>query len=360
MEPSLFIEYVKRLFKKVSHGVVERLNGVEDAKLRYRHKEMLRKEYSVSGKWESLQVNGVTVAADYVAMDSSLPLKRRDSIGKASGDIPKQGMELSLNEQELTDIDTMIATREPEAAIVGKLFQDTPRVIGGIYEKNEYAFLLGLSTGVTLVEDDKNTGTGIRLDYKYPADRKFGASKLWSDPTSTPLTDIDTKILAKASDEAKSVNKIMLDKSTFRNIAKTNEARDLYASFIENYGTNKPIPNLAKLNAAVEDEYGYVFDIVDRGVVIEKNGNRTTVKPWAAGAVVATTTDIVGTLTHAKLAEQNHPVAGVTYETVDDYILVAKYRTNKPSLSEVTSSQARVAPVIAETVYLLDSTTVQA
>lgn len=363
MEPSLFVEYVKRLFKKVSHGVVERLNGKDpndNRETRYRHKKMLRPEYSVSGKWESITVNGVTVAADYVAMDSSLPLKRRDSIGKASGDIPKQGMELSLNEQELTDIDTMIATNEPEANIIGKLFQDTPRVIGGIYEKNEYSYLVGLSTGITLVEDATNTGTGIRLDYKYLPENKFGTSKLWSDVTSTPLTDIDQKILAKASDDSKTVLRIMVDKATFRNIQKTNEARELYASYSENYGTNRPIPNFAKLNAAVADEYGYVFEIVDRGVVIEKNKIRTTVKPWAPGAVVAITAEIVGTLTYAKLAEQNHPVAGVTYELVDGYILVSKYRKNQPSLAEYTSSQARVAPVIAETVYLLDSLTVQA
>jgi hypothetical protein len=293
-------------------------------------------------------------------MDSSLPLKRRDSIGKASGDIPKVGMELSLNEQELTDLDTMVATREPESAIVAKLFQDTARVIGGIYEKNEYAFLLGLSTGVTLVEDNKNTGTGIRLDFKYPAENKFGVSKALSDVTSTPLTDIDQRILAKAEADGKRVIKIMVDKPTFRSIAKTNEARDLYASFVENYGTNKPIPNITKLNQAVEDEYGYTFEIVDRSVIIEKNGNRTPVKPWAEGALVAITTEVVGTLTHAKLAEQNHPVAGVTYETVDDYILVSKYRQNKPALSEYTSSQARVVPVIGETVYLMDSKTVQA
>jgi len=360
MEPSLFVEYVQRLFGKVSHGVVTRLNGTDASKpVLYRHKTMLRKEYSVSGQWESVTINGVTVAADYVAMDSSLPLKRRDSIGKASGDIPKQGMELSLNEQELTNIDTMIATKEPESAIVAKLFQDTPRVIGGIYEKNEYSFLVGLSTGVTLVEDSTNTGVGIRMDYKYLPENKFGVSKLWSDVTSTPLTDIDQKILAKASADSKNVQVIMIDKPTFRNIQKTNEARDLYANFVENYGDHRPIPNLTKLNAAVSDEYGYVFEIVDRGIVVEKNKQRTTVKPWAPGAVAAITADIVGTLTYAKLAEQNHPVDGVTYEVVDDYILVSKYRQNKPSLSEHTSSQARVAPVIAETVYLMDSLTVQ-
>jgi hypothetical protein len=360
MEASLFIEYVQKLFKKIAHGVVTRLNGTEK-KLTYLHRTRLRKEYSVSGKWESITVNGSMVAADYVAMDSSLPLKMRDSFGKASGDIPKQGMELALNEQQLTDLDVMVAQNEPESAISAKLFQDTPKVIGGIYEKNEASYLIGLSTGVTVVEDDKNTGTGIRLDFKYLPENKFGTSSVvWSNPASTPLTDINTKILAKASLDGKTVNTVFIDRGTFNNIAKTGEAKDLYAMSIGNFGETKPVPNLTRLNAAVQDEYGYVFQIVDRSVTVEKNGVRSAFKPWADGAVAAVTSDIDGTLTYAKLAEQNHPVANVTYELVDDYILVSKYRQNKPSLAEFTSSQARVAPVISETVYLLDSKTVQA
>lgn len=358
METSIFIEYVKRFFKGVAHGVVSKLNG-ENKTLTYLHKTMLRKEFSVTGKWESITVNGTVVAADYVAMDSSLPLKRRDSTGTASGDIPKQGMELSLNEQELTNLDTMIATQQPESVIVGKLFQDTPKVIGGIYEKNEASFLIGMSTGITLVEDDKNTGVGIRLDFKFPAENKFGVTKVASDVTSTILTDINTKILAKASLDGKMVTKIMLDRPTFNNIAKTNEAKDLYAMFIGNYGTTKPVPNLTRLNEAVSDEYGYTFEIVDRTVLVEKNGVRTPFKPWATGMMAAVTSQFVGTLTYARLAEQSHPVANVTYETVDDYILVSKYRQNKPSLAEFTSSQARVVPVIGETIYLMDSNTVQ-
>ena len=359
MEQSNFLEYIKKFFTSVSHGVVEKLNG-QKGTATYLHKTMLRKEYSVTGKWESLTVNGAMVAADYVAMDSSLPLKKRDSLGGASGDIPKTGMELQLTESQLSDLDVMVATNAQETQIAAKLFQDTPKVIGGVYERNEAAFLQGLSSGVTLVEDDKNVGTGIRLDFKFLAENKFGVTKVFSDTTSAPLTDINLRILAKASQDGNRVTKIMLDRATFNNIAKTDEAKDLYASSVGNYSTQiRPVPNFANLNSALQDTYGYVFEIVDRSIVYEKNGVRTSYKPWTAGSLAAITSDIVGTLTWTKLAEMNHPVDGVAYETVEDYILVAKYRQNKP-LGEFTSSQARVVPVIGATVYLMDSTTVQA
>jgi len=276
MEQSNFLEYIKKFFTSVSHGVVEKLNG-QTGVATYLHKTMLRKEYSVSGKWESLNVNGTLVAADYVAMDSSLPLKKRDSMGSASGDIPKTGMELQLTESQLSDLDVMVAMNQPETAIAAKLFQDTPKVIGGVYERNEAAFLQGLSSGITLVEDDKNVGTGIRLDFKFLAENKFGSSKVWSDPTSTPLTDINSKILAKASTDGNRITRILLDRATWNNIAKTAEAKDLYANSVGNYSTTiRPIPNFSTLNSAVQDQYGYVFEIVDRSVVTEKNGVRTS------------------------------------------------------------------------------------
>ena len=62
-----------------------------------------------------------------------------------------------------------------------------------------------------------------------------------------------------------------------------------------------------------------------------------------------------------RLAEQDSPVAGVAYQTVEDFILVSKFRLNRPSLAEITNSQSRVVPVIdgVEDIYLLDTTVTQ-
>ena len=53
----------------------------------------------------------------------------------------------------------------------------------------------------------------------------------------------------------------------------------------------------------------------------------------------------------------NHPVSGVAYQTADNYILVSKYRVNRPALKEFTTSQARVALFISnpERIYTLDT-----
>jgi len=356
MEQSLFIEWVKKYFPAITVSITETLNG-ENRQPTYLFKKMLKPAFSLDGKWESLNVNGALVAADIVSMDSSLPLKKRASVGKASGDIPKMGMEFKLNEKQLTDLDTLVAMNGTDAQILEKLFEDTGKSIGGVYERNEAIFLEGLSTGLALVLDDENVGADVRVDYGYLPANKFESETAWTDPASTPFTDMQP-LLDKASADGYPTVVVMLDRATWNAISKTQEAKDIYASGLQIIGNNVPIPTFSQLNTAVKDRYGFVFEIVDRTIRYEKNGIQTSVKPWATGQVVFLNTTDVGKLVYARLAEQNHPVDGVQYQVADGYILVSKYRQNKPSLSEHTTSQARVVPVIhnVQSIYLLDST----
>lgn len=364
MEQSLFIQWVNKFFPGITLRIVETLNDTKNP-VTYLHRRFLRKDFSVTGKWESINAANTMVMADVVAMDSPLPLKKRDTISKAFGNIAKMGMELALNERQLTDLDTLIAQGGTDAQILGKLFADTPRVISGIYERLEEMFLMGLSSGVTLVEDTENVGTGVRLDYGYPTANKFGTvGAVWSTANGTgvtPFADIQ-RVLDKVSADGNNITRVLLDQTAFNYMAATAQAKELFAFSQSFVGSNIPAPDFGQVNRFTSARYGFTFEIVNRSVRWEKNGNQTTIKPWTVGAAVFLTSEQLGSLTWARLAEQNHPVANVTYSTVDDYILVSKYRKNVPSLSEYTSSQARVVPVInnVDQIYVLDTTTVQA
>ncbi|MES2620238.1 MAG: major capsid protein [Bacteroidota bacterium] len=360
MEQSQFLTFIKKWFSATILVILEKINGSEN-KPNYLHEELLRTEFSVTGMWETVQFDGTLVAADYVSLDSSLPLKSRDSMGSVTGKIPKMGLEKQKNEQEITDLQTMQSQNVSETTLARRIFNDLETVIGGVKERNEASFLQGFSTGITLVQDDAKPGSAVRIDYGYKTENKFGVSTVFSNVASTPLTDIQTRILAKASVDGKQVTRIYTDLATMRNILKTNEAKDLYAVSIGNFGSTKPTPSAARLNEAVQAEYGFQFVVVDRSVTIEdKAGNRSTFKPWQTGMLAATTADVVGALFYATPAEQNARVAGVQYEVVDEYILTSMFRVNRPSVAEITNAQARVAPVVGTTVYTMDSLTVQA
>lgn len=363
MVQSAFIQWIDKYFKGIVVRVTETVNEKNAESLTYMFKEMLRKEFSLSGKWEAISTLNTRVSADYVAMDSSLPLKRRDSFGKASGDIAKSGMELWLNEKQLTELDGMIAQGSTDAEIVAKLFQDTPRVITGIYELMEKSFLEGLSTGVTVIDDAENVGTGIRLDYGYLTANKFGVATVWSSTASKPLDDI-RKVLKKAKRDGNVITNVYMDEATFDNFVATEQVQKFFTWSLKIAGdVALQTPSLGDINAALakDNKYKFVIAIIDRTIVNEKNGKRTVVTPWSEGKVIFTSTDQVGVLAYARLAEMNHPVEGVVYETTDDYILVSKFRQNRPSLAEFTTSQARVVPVICnvDQIYQLDAKVVQ-
>lgn len=362
MEQSLYFEEVKKYFPGLVARVVNKLNDTTNP-LTYLHRRMLTKQYSYNLKWEALTtLNGGLVAADVIAMDSSIPLKLRDSLSVANGDIPKIAIELALREKQLTELDIIARTPGRSAELIAKIFADTPRVINAQYETLEYMFLQGLSTGITSITDTNNVGTAVRIDYGYISGNKFGVPVVWSNIASTPFSDLQNRPQLKATNDGNKIIRYMLDQTTWNNIAKTTEAKNLYASSVGYSGTASLVPNFEQLNAAVKAQFGFVFEIVNRSVRFEKNGVRTTLTPWATGAVVGITSENVGSITYGTLAEANRPVSGVTYQTVDDFILVSKFSTNRPSYAEFTNSQSLVLPVIegVDGIYLVDSATVQA
>lgn len=357
MEKSLFKQYVDNWFGPLVKKVVEKVNGDKNP-LVYLHKRMLRKEFSTSLKWGSLTSNGTAVAADVVALNSSLPLKKRDSIQKAEGDIPKLGMKLYLDEKTLTELDILEAQNADGSRtqqILKKLFEDAKKCIVGVDEQLEAMFLQALSTGITLIEDEKNTGAAIRIDFKHPDSNKFGVTKKWSDPDAKPLDDLEN-VMDEAEKKGYSFTKIMMDRATFNNFRTKADVKDLYAAGFGIAGANVPTPTLSQINTVLEDNYEITIEVVNRSVTYEKNGKRTSVKPFATNTVVFLTGDQVGTLTWGRLAEMNHPVKNVDYQVVDEFKLISKYHKIDP-LQEYTSSQALVVPVIddVDSIYIMST-----
>jgi len=355
MEESQFAEWLALYFPGITLRVTETYND-EKRLPSYLFRRFLRKDFSVDGKWETLSINNSLVAADIIAMDSSIPLKKRPALGRATGDIPKMGLELAIREKQLTELNTLIALGRNTQAIA-KLFADVPLVIGGQYERLEAMFLEGLSTGLVVVEDIETVGTGVRLDYGFLAANKFESTTVWTNPASTPITDM-TPLLEKAELDGNVITTVLMDLTTFNNFSKTTEVKGIYAAAFGIFGATVPTPTLQQVNTAMTARYGFVIEIVNRSVRVQRNGINTAYKPWKAGSVVFLTTEDVGSYVYARLAEQDSPVAGVAYQTVEDFILVSKFRLNRPSLAEITNSQSRVVPVIdgVDSIYLLDST----
>ena len=128
------------------------------------YKNLLNPDFSADGKWASILADYSRVAADVVSLDSELPLKKRDSLSTATGDIPKLGMKLYLTEKQMKDIDNMIAQGLSVNLIINKIFADVLKVFGSVLKICSCpAFLLVLLYQREITEPGLGYLMGIRM-----------------------------------------------------------------------------------------------------------------------------------------------------------------------------------------------------
>ena len=82
MKESLFIQFIASIWPKLNLYIKEK---DAPAKRTYLHKTMLTPVYSSDQKWEGTSAKTTYVAADMVAMDSPLPIKKRGTLATSNG-----------------------------------------------------------------------------------------------------------------------------------------------------------------------------------------------------------------------------------------------------------------------------------
>lgn len=358
MEASIFKDYISKYIGGIAAKITEKVNGkAED--VQYMHKLYLRKEFSPDMKYNSLSSNTSVVAADVVALDSELPLKSRGAYSSAEGEIPKLGMVKAMNESALQALKNLKARGQKEAQIVTKLFQDAADGVKGINERIDMMFFQALSTGVVLVNEDTNTGAGVRIDFGVPDENYFGVNLTWAKAAATPIQDIEN-VVAKARLKGYSLAYMFMDKSTFNAFKLNEEVLKAFSGYSRVSRSNIFRLGTQEVQDFLANEFGLNIIIIDKVSQIEKGGKKVAIEPWQKGNVTFTTTLDLGTVTYGELAELEHPVAGVEYSVVDDYILVSLFRTNSP-LKENTSVQALALPVLDNTdgIFIMDTNEAQ-
>lgn len=361
MTKSLFFEITDKYLAGIIGRIVEKYND-EYNQQTYLHLSMLAEEYSADLIWSSSEFSNNIVAADVVSMDSSLPLKKRDSLSTAVGQIPKLGISFARSEKFLSDVAVMAARGAREAEIAAKVLADASRAINGIIVRTEILFEQGLSTGVILVDDPTNPSIGIRASFGYKAENMFDVKngKRWGESGYKPLDDIE-QMFEKAAADGNSIGGVMLSKKYFNLIRNSEQGKQLAAIFagqvlvsLETLMT----PSREVMLNALADEFGCPFRIVDSTFRIEGNdGTTKTVKPWEEANIVGVPSlDNVGRLVYGTLAEETRPVNDVTYVKAGSHILVAEFGETNP-LREYTTAQSLCLPVIdnAQSIYVLSA-----
>lgn len=362
MQTSLFAEIVDKYFRLVIGKITEKFNDQKTEPVML-HKTMLTEEYSADLSWGSTDLNHSIVAADVVALDSSLPLKKRGAIRNASGTIAKLGVKFRKGEKQITNVNIMIARGADEATVASKVFDDAPKAVKAIDVRKEIMFEEALSTGLVLVADasddeSTNDGTGVRADFGYLAANKFKAEVApWGKNVARPIDDL-RQLFTKANEDSNVINHVYLTRKYFNYMRNSLQAKLLTATFENQVITNLgllPVPSRRAFLDALTDEFGATFHIVDSVFKVENpDGTTTPVRPWVEANIVGVPNEVVGRLVYGTLAEETNPVAQVSYQKSGSHTLLSKYSNTDP-LEEFTAAQALCMPVIdgADSIYLL-------
>lgn len=371
-QPSIFQQYIEQFMPMLGLYVTEKINGKNERERTYLHKQRLEPVYSPDQKWEGTSANTRYVKADYVALDSPLPLKRRGSVSTSNGKLPKVGVRRVMNETDINNINIMEgqlnaleygsdAYKQKKRQIIKKLADDPTFCSIAIDEQNEYTYLYGISNGIALVPGDSsdasNTGIGMRVNYGY-----LPKNILHTAEEGTCDGDDFQRVNDQANADGNTIQVAMISKSLLDKIRKTRWARELAADYKEQVysdTTKLPMPSVKTFTDAFENEYGYSFIVVNRSILCEKNGKDVPVKPFNPNRVVfLPNSDKDGSLVHGTLAEMTRPAKNVEYNTIDEFKLISRFSVTDPTFSEVTKGQAMVLPVIedVDAIYVLDFT----
>lgn len=363
MTASIFREYIAKYLRPTTAKIYASINGKpEGSQTKLLHKVMLSEEHTVKGSWDSLSSSGSVVAADVVAMDSSVSLKSRGSFEKATGKIPKIALAYRKKESDIIDLQTSIATGGSEAQIVAKLMSDPALCVKGIEVAKEIMFLQGLSTGVTLMRDEDSNGRGVRVNFGYKEENTFTVGKKWSEDGAKPLSDLQI-ILEDAESAGIRPAVMMISRKAFNLLRSSSEGKQLGAMHVGAVITdpaNLTVPPRATLLEALKDELSVDVIVVDSTFrVQDDDGTIRTVRPWEEANVVFVHSNIVGRLVWSDCAEKGTPVAGVEYANGDHGTLISVYHEVNP-FSEVTMGQAHAIPVIdgGSQIFILETETV--
>lgn len=354
---TLFPQYVEKYFSPIAKGLVKRINDKKDPPA-YLFKQFFKNKYEPTLKFESVTGRASVVAADVVAADSELPLKKRDKISKAEGNLPKIGMKMQLRENEMLNIDIMLEQNrggDLSERIAALIFSDVKKCIEGVYSRLEYMALQALSIGVMEVKEENNTGITHRVEFAIPSKNRFGAAVKWDDPKSKPLDDIE-KVVEAARKNNDKLTHVFMRAEQFNQLKRNDQVKARYGALLNLIPGNSIVPSVSKVNEFLLEDYGLQLQVMDSVIRIEKNGKQTSVNPWEGGKVTFSEGMEMGDLAYGRTQEEKRPVAGVKYQKVDEYILISKFGKTDP-LAEFTAVQAYALPVLnhVESLYQLNA-----
>lgn len=167
-------------------------------------------------RWETLVgEKGAPVIADVISFDSSAPQKKREVIGKLSGDIPKTAVKRGMNESDYNEYLNLIRDAQGDAAqmeLLNLIFKDTDFVYNAVRARFEWWCMQLMSKAGFVLNASNNNGvvTAEFVGCGMPKNNRKVSSVDWAESaTADGLQDIDDVINA-ANNDGVTINYVIM------------------------------------------------------------------------------------------------------------------------------------------------------
>ncbi|HEY1055015.1 MAG TPA: major capsid protein [Emticicia sp.] len=313
-------------------------------------------KYVTSLKWESLEGSaGAPVAADVVSWDSRAPRKRREVLGKASGDIPKIAVGRDKTESQMNEYNALrrLTTGSAQRALLDWIWEDQEFCFKAVNARLEWLALRIASTGKVSLTKDTNDGvvTEFAVDFKIPTANKSGygsdaAITVANKATSKPISKIRAVVKA-AKAKGKKLNYIFTDQDMADAILASDETVAFVAPWVMQATNLTTSPSLLSLNTALRNQGLPQIGVVESYVNIEIKGERTQVNPWEAGVMLFSETNVLGNTQHSNLADEDVD-STISIKQKREHVLIKRFAQEEP-LTESVIALANAFPVMNNT-----------
>jgi len=303
-------------------------------------------------KWETLTgEKGAPVIADVISYDATAPQKKREIVGKMSGDIPKTAIRRGMNESDWNEYQQMSRDVQGDAnmqAILDLAFADQDFVYNGVRGRFEWWAMQLMSKGGFTLSSDNNNGivTEEFVGCGMPAANKLVAATDWAtSATADGLQDIEDG-LVKASEAGVSIKYVVMHTSDFALLKKQKATIEKLKTWINNTSKVQVTKQLINDYLAAQEQPVTIVTVNPSVRIEDKAHVRTTVNPWEANRITFLEDLRVGDIQHGPIAAENSVEYKKVATTVKkDFVFIAKWSEMEP-FKEWTRAEANAIPVV--------------
>lgn len=265
---------------------------------------------SISDTFDALESTmDVFPMVSVISNDAPKPKRALQGISLYSGKIPKMGHEYDITEQQLRQIYAIMNAGGSVASdqLRELLFNTVNKAEFGVHARLNSMGFMAMSTGHIVLDTTNNPDGGyiVDLDMRVPtANKKYagfgnGTNVAWTDPTATPLTDLQD-LVKYADDNFIGYDVLRFHKSLWRSFTThPNVIKDVRA-FFANTNLTGGIIGETQLKTYMSELGLPMVEIIDELSGVEADGVVTGVSSFDASNVVLTTKAPIGQIKSAQ------------------------------------------------------------